>query len=82
VSDTEGDADDESVGSEEIGVEKQFACQAENCDFTYRSEWGIKKHYMVSWPFLLWLPRIFLFLLLLNISTRFAIHRIKAVTRE
>jgi len=54
VSDTEGDADDESVGSDEkVEVEKPFACQAENCDFSHRSEWGIKKHYMVNRLFLL-----------------------------
>jgi hypothetical protein len=63
VSDTEGDADDESVGSdEEIGVEKPFACEAENCVFSHRSEWGIKKHYMVNRLFLLYIPKVFLLL--------------------
>ena len=58
-SETEGDADDESVGSdEEIAVKKPFVCQVENCDFSHRSEWGIKKHYLVSRPFPLCLPEV------------------------
>jgi hypothetical protein len=58
VGDTKGDADDESVGSnEEIRVQKPFACQAENCDFSHRPVWGIKKHYMVSRPSLFVFPK-------------------------
>jgi hypothetical protein len=52
VTDTEDDADDESLGTdEETRVEKQFVCQVESCDFSHRSEWGIKKHCMVSSAF-------------------------------
>lgn len=59
MGDTEGDSDDESVGSDEgIGVQKPFACQAENCGFSHRSEWGIKKHYMVSRPSLFVFPKL------------------------